>query len=636
MLLYRYVYLLAGLLLSSFVSPAQTRRIDSLRENLQQTVGNENELHALLALCEENESLNKDSLFNYAVKAKAYATALHQMAEERLADYYLAYSYYRKGMPDTAYKILAALLPAAGQRPLDKLRADLLLLKGRCLVRMQQYKEALPVYYTVLNEAEAANDTLNQMKAMSGIGWTLNRTGDNKGALHWFLRGISLSASPAFRNKTIYLYTNAAVIYNSFGRYDSSEYYVQKAIGFARKAENLSDLAGSLGMHAGNMMDMGTPAAAEKPLQEALDVTKKIGDPNDVITQMGTLAAYYTDINQPQKSIGLCLKAIDLVNQYQLPAKLFFLYDMLARGYKAAGLYKEYGETLDRLLVLKDSAYTRNSAEAMAELQTRYEVQKKENTIIQQRLNLVKKDYLIYFSSLFFLLTLCAAFFGFRSYRKRQRLKSRLAVTSAEEKERKRIAADLHDNLGAYAASIASNLNRIHLPAPAADENSLALDEIRQHSKAIVSDLSDTIWALKKEALALTAISDRLKTFIQRLQPSYPGVSIEIQEHIEIDHLLTPSQGFHLFQTIQEAVNNALKHSHGRHVHVYIEGTAEQWKISIADDGTGLPAGETSGEGNGLYNMRNRAAEAGWDIEWKRQEPSGTAVIIQYSLDSTR
>jgi phosphatidate phosphatase APP1 len=53
-----------------------------------------------------------------------------------------------------------------------------------------------------------------------------------------------------------------------------------------------------------------------------------------------------------------------------------------------------------------------------------------------------------------------------------------------------------------------------------------ALQEVRNNSNAIVSDLSDTIWALKKESLPLTAVSDRLKIFIQRIQNSYPGVSL--------------------------------------------------------------------------------------------------------------
>ena len=207
-----------------------------------------------------------------------------------------------------------------------------------------------------------------------------------------------------------------------------------------------------------------------------------------------------------------------------------------------------------------------------------------------------------------------------------------MAIATAEESERKRIAANLHDNLGAYAASIASNVNRLSFFAQ--DSNAaLVLKEVSNNSNAIVADLSDTIWALKKESLALTAVSDRLKIFIQRVQPGYPSISFNIDEDIVKDHLLSPSQGFHLFQTLQEAINNALKHSECKHIHIQVKGLEKEWEISIADDGTGMkdPV-NNSGGGNGLFNMRNRAEEGGWKIEWKNNIPSGTKLIIQQSV----
>ncbi|MEO8173964.1 MAG: ATP-binding protein, partial [Sediminibacterium sp.] len=143
-------------------------------------------------------------------------------------------------------------------------------------------------------------------------------------------------------------------------------------------------------------------------------------------------------------------------------------------------------------------------------------------------------------------------------------------------------------------------------------------------------DLSDTIWALKKEALTLTAVSDRLKIFIQRVQASYPAVSIDVEETIHTDHALSPSQGFHLFQTIREAVINALKHSGGNHILIDIQGETNEWKIIVSDNGSGMKnTSSTSGDGNGLFNMKNRTAEAGWAIEWAPNGEGGVSVILR-------
>ena len=73
------------------------------------------------------------------------------------------------------------------------------------------------------------------------------------------------------------------------------------------------------------------------------------------------------------------------------------------------------------------------------------------------------------------------------------------------------------------------------------------------------------------------------KIFIQKIQSSYPGITIDVFEDIETDHLLPPSQAFHLFQIVKEAVNNALRHSCCQSINLVITGK-KNWKISITDD----------------------------------------------------
>ena len=201
-----------------------------------------------------------------------------------------------------------------------------------------------------------------------------------------------------------------------------------------------------------------------------------------------------------------------------------------------------------------------------------------------------------------------------------------LAVVKAGETERKRIAADLHDNLGAYAASIVSNLEFIE---PLKNEQSAtAMQELRHNSISIVSQLNDTIWVLNKDSLSMTSISDRIKVFIKRVQPSFPGVQLQVREDIGVDQLLAPSQAYQLFQIVQEAVNNALRHSACRQIDIFIRSNAG-WLVEISDDGSGmplLPVKKTEG-GNGVGNMKSRAAEAGWEIRWENLAV-GTKVSI--------
>ncbi len=214
--------------------------------------------------------------------------------------------------------------------------------------------------------------------------------------------------------------------------------------------------------------------------------------------------------------------------------------------------------------------------------------------------------------------------------RKYQQKLRTLQVQQEIQHERERISRDLHDSLGAYAASIASNIDHINIPNSDLSSET-AMEELRSNSRSIVSQLSDTIWALKKDALSLTAISDRIKVFIQKIQLSYPDVKMEISEQIDIDQILPSSQAFHLLQIIQEAINNSLRHSQCTLVTIYIEGKNE-WKIIITDNGKGMPTEDLFTEkGNGLSNMVSRANEAGWKINWGKNHPTGTSVVIQPS-----
>jgi signal transduction histidine kinase len=441
------------------------------------------------------------------------------------------------------------------------------------------------------------------------------------------------------------IYSNMAATYNELNKNDSAEYYIKKAIAVNRRKQNsLQFLANALAIEADIFIDTQRKELAETPLNEALAIRKQIGEPFYIVSDMMQLALYYANNNQPEKGTALCLEGIEMAKKYGLDSKLPVLYDALAENYKAAKNFEKYGETLVQIIALKDSVYEKNSAEALADLQARYNIQKIQNTIIQQQLDITKKDYaitkknyLLYGLLILTFFALIISYIIFKNYRRKQKMKMQLmlqeeksmaalAVIEAGENERKRIAADLHDNLGAYAASIASNIEHIKI-LPDDTGNVSAMQELKNNSQSIVSQLNDTIWVLKKDALSLTAISDRLKSFIQRVQSSYPDMKMDVFENITTDHLLPPSQAFHLFQILQEAVNNAVRHSGGKQINVTIE-SSRSWKITVSDDGKGLPEILPDKEGNGLLNMKNRSKEAGWVIKWEPNDPAGTRLSI--------
>ena len=615
----------------------QTKYVDSLRLQIARASSPVNKIQAIRELA--GQPVNPDTLFLYVVLGESIAAKtndrymIDQMGLVR-ANYYV-----RRNFIDSALNIVDPLIQEYKKsKEHSSFYLTLLFLRGKAYDRNNRYTQSLTQLYEVVEVAESQKDTATAIQAKTGIGWVQMEMEQYTEALAWFYKAMNTSGNQKFYKNYGALYSNIASSYNALHKPDSAQHYIDIAIQNARESDNLLFLATALSMQAKIFTDNGMQQLAEKPLSEVVDIRKKLNDDFYTVFDMSSLASYYAHNNQPQKGIELCREGIVIATSRGLSSQLLMIYHALAENYKAAGNITEYSRTLGLIIQLKDSFNNINSSKLLADMQANSDAQKKQKEILEQKLILTQKNYWLYGSAIFGLMLVVIASLAFKQYRRREALKMELAlleekrnaadaVKKAEEKERVRIAADLHDNLGAYAASMASNLNYIRVDAIDEQTNN-AFGELRNNSNAIISQLHDTIWVLKKEALSLTAISDRIKTFIGRIRNSYPGIRIDVEEKIEPDHLLASSQAFQLYRLLQEAITNALKHSKGRNIVIHITGN-HTWNVSVADDGAGFTPGDLPAErGSGLSNMKKRCTEAGWNIRWDKLEPGGTMVSI--------
>jgi len=632
---------------------AQTRIIDSLKQFIYAAKDDKSRLKAVLDLCEEHRSLNRDTVEYYSQIARTLAAKVGDKRSQDLAQFAVANAYFRWGWVDSA---LAGIDPVLAENPVTNpatrdiyykaARQKALFLGGK-----SRYTESLGVLYQLVSDAEKYRDSVVAGTNMNTIGSVALVRVAPRVALEWFVRALNYSThDERYKPVLAGIYANMGDAYSSIGKHDSAEYFGEKGIALFSELQNLSGLAISLQKLSNIYLHAKKLDKAEEKLKEMIAVREQTNDRGMWVDENVALIDFYIETNQVDKAIKLCLDGLrrgDLRDTLATPGTMnnfvnvrLNYYEALARCYKIAGKNDLYEQTLETIIAAKDSFYVINNAEALAEAETRYELQKKENTIVQQKLDIARNDIRFYLTVAGLLFIAVVSYILFIGYRRRERLKTQLmlvkeketaikAVAMAEENERKRIAADLHDNLGAYAASIASNLDFIQ-PGDKNGQEAIALQELHNNSKAIVSQLDDTIWALNKDTLTLTAISDRLKIFARRLKPSYPNIDIDIEEKIMNDVSLPPTQAFHLFQVIQEAVVNALKHSGAKQVKVLLESD-DSWRISIVDNGSGLKKDRPSKGfgGNGLSNMKNRSKMAGWKLTWESAFPGGTRVMIE-------
>lgn len=647
----RYGYaLLWAICFCSITVQSQTRLTDSLRQNIYTATNDTQKLEAIIALCSEYKSINRDTLDLYVFKARQLALQVGNERLKHLTEVCVAYAYLRWGWKDSVLVTLQPVLQT--NKVTNPQQRDIYFkasrTKAMAYAMHSYYQEALNILYQLVSEGDAYKDSLTVGENSNTIGSIALARSQPKDALVWLSRASMFCGNePKFNAVKAAIHVNMSEAYLLLGKMDSSIYYINKGVELFRSIQNLSNLALALQRKSTIYTEARKFNEAEAALKELIVARRDAGDSSMFVDDNISLVNFYIQTNQVDKAIELCKTRLvrgDLyTNTGNAPRILansihirLVYYEALAKCYKTKGETTLYQETLEQIVAAKDSFYQHNSAEAIAELETKYEVQKKENTIIQQQLSITRKNnrfYLLLGGALFIAVV---SWLMFTSYRKREQLKMNMmlekeknlaaqSVVKAEENERKRIAADLHDNLGTYAASIVSNLDFI-TPEQKNTDSINAMQQLRNNSQAIVSQLNDTIWALKKDALTLTAISDRIKIFIQRIERSYPNIVITVAEKIETDSTLSPSHAFHLFRIMQEAINNALRHSKATEIILTIESNTNLWYVRVADNGTGI--NKTKPAGNGLQHMKERAAEAGWNIEWTANEPVGTIVVI--------
>jgi len=615
---------------------AQQSTIDSLKQQLHNAADDSQKLEALLALCSQND-LDADSYDAYSVEAMRLSEKIGTPKQKSLAVYYIAWYYYLQSENDSARIVIDKELKnlsapnAASQDIYFKLKN----FKATTYQGERNYAKALEVLYPLLEEEQKFNDNFFAAYTMQQIAVVESRQGNIQKSIQWNKQALTTlpKDNPSYENVLATIYSTLGKSYEQMSLPDSAVYYNDKAIKLFRAAYDSYNLAISLQYQASIYIKQKKKEEAGKTLSELKSLNDKTHVSDGDLNYSLTLIDYYMLNQEYDKAIAFCKERLAIESKITIRASY---YERLAECYKAIGSTAEYANVLEQIIAARDTIAQINSTDALAEMQTKYEVQKKENTIVSQRLNILRKNTLLFSSLGLSLLVIIISWLLFKNYRRKNELKtllmleeekrnSSIAVKEAQEKERHRIAADLHDSLGSYAASIKANADEL-LQESHLSKNNIEL--LQTNSQQMVSLLADTIWALRKDALYLTDISDRIKVFLQRLRSNYPSITMKVEEHLEEDVLLSPVHAFHLFMIVQEAVNNAIRHSEGNEVIMAISG-GEQWSLSIRDNGKGLLSKDNPAyEGNGKHNMKERASSMDCIIEWNAVQPSGTEVKI--------
>ena len=214
--------------------------------------------------------------------------------------------------------------------------------------------------------------------------------------------------------------------------------------------------------------------------------------------------------------------------------------------------------------------------------------------------------------------------------RKMRRHLVQLEQERALERERARIAQDLHDDLGSSLAriSLLSGLVRADKDHPAQVETHAA--KISQSADLTVRALEEIVWAVRPGSDTLQSLVEYIAHFANELFEDNP-TRCRLDFPHDLPALpLPPDVRHNIFLIVKEALTNALKHAGAREVRVTTKAAGHTIEITVEDDGRGYaPAADTSlGKRHGLGNMRQRAGTIGGQLELRSAVGTGTCVRL--------
>jgi len=229
--------------------------------------------------------------------------------------------------------------------------------------------------------------------------------------------------------------------------------------------------------------------------------------------------------------------------------------------------------------------------------------------------------------------TIAVANWRYIAWRRVRNEMSRLKSLQALEKERLRIAQDIHDDLGARITeiSLASALAKKNAAVPGAASQDF--DRICDMSRELVSALYETVWAVNPENDNL----DSLGTYLCQITNNLCKQA-QLPCRLEVDELprnvSVSSQVRHnIAMIVKEAAHNALKHAHASEMTLRMTFRNRQLVVCIKDNGVGFKSGDCdSGQGNGLKNIRRRMENIGGQCQIDSQPRHGTSIEMRINL----
>lgn len=502
------------------------------------------------------------------------------------AMYIIGKKYFSFGAFEKSVATLTQNIPLLRETKSFKEEADSYHFLGLNTGKLKQVEKAKYYYQKCIETAEVHQDTFNTINGLHGLGKLLLRENKLQDAKTTLLKARDLGIQSR----------------DSLSLSYSLDFLSQQSAAAGEKQNALN-------------LQLEALALRERlpdKLAFAISLTN-VGESHELLKEDNKAEQYYENALEVSKDIGF--------NDLSL-----HLFGKLAQLEERKGNYKKAYTYLSFQKVLSDSLFNNTMSEKVAEAEGKFQLAEKERIIATEKTKSQQKSIVILLITLGFLAALSLSY-AFYKKRQQEKVKSEIIAKEKLEKERIRIARDLHDNLGPELSLVTSRLDILAYKNESPEE----LEKLSDITRNAIDELKDTIWSIQYEALTLEDFAEKIRKYGRR---RLEGLSTQfiLEKDIPREIKLGPIQAIGYYRVVQEAINNAAKHAKADRILVKINANAnskDAAQIIVKDNGRGLKE-ETRGNGFGLNNMTARVKELGGNLEIISTKDKGLELVIDF------
>lgn len=519
----------------------------------------------------------------------------------------------------------------------------------RCIAYLHQAE-----YYAL---KQPGKYSIGLIKVYNNLSVALNRIAENDEALRYLEKAENIAVTNKYNRLIAGIHVNKGRIYKEMKLWDKSKSEFELALNFIDSLEgsdraigiSARDTRQLIATNTGQLFLLqGNPQQALSYFKDAQVLCRSSTNPYNTVPNVLGLGKAYAALKQHKLAEKNLLEALDISQKKKVADGEMEALQQLSKVYAATGDYEKAYQYRLAFDAKEDDIRSAAKVKEIRNLEVKYSIAEKDRQIaegklqiVQQQKNIGRKDSWIYGITTGSFMLLFTGFIAYRSLRYKQRnqknqiqllqqekeINQLKALMQGEEKERKRIAHELHDGIGGMLAAVKMNFaafKKKHEPYHDPEELGQLLN--------MLDDTSDEVRKaahnLMPSILLKHTLAEALITYCSYIN-ARGSLNIRFQEY-QVPQELPKDFELMVYRTTQELIQNILKHAGATMAVIELEYRDGNFNVTVEDNGKGFDTRQAASQGYGLQNIAFKVQALKGHISIESAPGKGTTISIKF------